>query len=142
FGGNSRPLRCRCCTEGWNGVCEGHIFASSGVMLALRRLHTEQAATTLIQVVWPPRERGMRWSKVRSSRAPQYWQEKRSRRNTLNRVNAGWLEGLTKVFSDTTLGSFISKLGECTARSILATMFTRSRNTALIASCHDHSESG
>jgi hypothetical protein len=32
-------------------------------------------------------------------------------------VNAGWVEGFTKVLSETTLGSFISKLGECTARS-------------------------
>ena len=64
-------------------------------MLPLRRLQAEQAATTLIQVVWPPRERGSRWSKVRSSREPQYWQEKRSRRNTLNRVKAGWVDGFT-----------------------------------------------
>ena len=42
--------------------------ASSGVRLPLRRLQGEQAATTLSQVVWPPRERGSRWSKVRSSR--------------------------------------------------------------------------
>ena len=111
-------------------------------MLPLRRLQGEQAATTLSQVVCPPRERGSRWSKVRSSRVPQYWQEKRSRRNTLNRVNAGWVAGFTKVLSETTLGSFISRLGLCTARSYWATMFTRSRNTALMASCQDHSDSG
>ncbi len=35
----------------------------------------------------------------------------------LNRVKAGCVVGLTKVLSDTTLGSFISKLGERTARS-------------------------
>src|SRR6202034_4879159 len=120
FGGNGRPLRCSCCTEGWNGRCDGHIFDSSGVKLPFLRLQGEQAATTLIQVVWPPRERGNRWSNVRSSRAPQYWQTKRSRRNTLNRVKAGCVEGFTKVFRDTTLGSFLSKLGECTARSSLA----------------------
>src|SRR5215831_16155497 len=35
-------------------------WASVIVMLPLRRLQLEQAATTLIQVVWPPRERGTR----------------------------------------------------------------------------------
>src|SRR6202022_3242893 len=102
----------------------------------------EQAAITLPQVVWPPRERGTRWSKVRASRAPQYWQLNLSRRNTLKRVKAGCVAGFTKVLSETTLGSFISKLGLRTARSYSATMFTRSRKTALIASCHDHSDSG
>jgi hypothetical protein len=34
--------------------------ASFTVLLPLRRLHGEQAATTLIQVVSPPRERGSR----------------------------------------------------------------------------------
>src|ERR1700732_3801652 len=110
--------------------------ASAGVMLPLLRLHPEQAATTLIQVVVPPRERGSRWSNVRSSRAPQNWHENLSRRNTLKRVKAGWVEGFTKVLSDTTLGSFISRLGLRTARSYWATMFTRSRNTALMGSCH------
>ncbi len=42
---------------------------------------------------------------------------KRSRRKTLNRVKAGCVVGLTKDFSDTTLGSWISKLGLRTARS-------------------------
>src|SRR5580704_12697307 len=115
---------------------------SAGVKLPLRRLQGEQAATTLIHVVCPPRDRGTIWSNVRSSGEPQYWQENLSRRKTLNRVNAGLVEGRTKVFSDTTLGSFISRLGLCTAVSYSATMFTRSRNTALIASCHDHSDSG
>jgi len=41
-----------------------------------------------------------------------------------------------------TLGIFISKLGERTARSYSARIFTRSRNTALMVSCHDHSDSG
>jgi hypothetical protein len=54
---------------------------------------------------------------VRSSRSPQYWHEKRSRRKTLNRVKAGCVDGFTKVLSETTLGSFISKDGLCTARS-------------------------
>src|SRR6476646_7849275 len=116
--------------------------ASRGPWPPLRKLQGEQAVTTLSQVVWPPRERGRMWSKVRSSRAPQYWQEKRSRRNTLNRVKAGCVEGFTKVFSETTLGSFISRLGLCTSWSYSSTIFTRSRNTALIASCQDQSESG
>src|ERR1043166_5982729 len=116
--------------------------ASAIVKLPLRRLQPEQAATTLIHVVCPPRERGVRWSKVRSSRVPQYWQEKRSRRKTLNRVKAGWVEGFTNVLSETTLGSFISRLGECTERSYCSTIFTRSRKTALIASCHDHRDKG
>jgi hypothetical protein len=30
-----------------------------------------------------------------SSRAPQYWQENLSRRNTLKRVKAGWVAGFT-----------------------------------------------
>ena len=79
---------------------------------------------------------------MRSSREPQYWQENLSRRNTLKRVKAGWVAGRTKVLSETTLGSFISRLGLRTARSYCATMFTRSRKTALMASCHDHSDSG
>src|SRR5262245_43730633 len=116
--------------------------ASLVVIEPLRRLQSEQAATTLLQVVMPPRDRGSRWSKVRSSREPQYWQEKRSRRKTLNRVKAGCVEGFTKFFSDTTLGSFISRLGLCTSWSYSSTIFTRSRNTALIASCQDQSESG
>src|ERR1700686_209864 len=97
---------------------------------------------TLIQVVCPPRERGSRWSNVRSSREPQYWQQNLSRRKTLNRVKAGWVAGFTKLFRETTLGSFISTLGLRTARSYSATMFTRSRKTALMASCQDHSDRG
>ena len=112
------------------------------VILPFLRLQGEQAATTLIQIVCPPRERGNRWSKVRSSREPQYWQLNLSRRKTLKRVNAGCVVGFTKLLSETTLGSFISRLGLRTARSYSATMFTRSRKTALIASCQDHSESG
>ena len=69
------------------------------------RLHGEQAATTFSQVVWPPLLRGMMWSKVRSSFAVQYWQAKRSRRKTLNRVKAGCVLGLTNDFNETTLGS-------------------------------------
>jgi hypothetical protein len=35
----------------------------------------------------------------------------------LKRVKAGCVAGFTKVLSETTLGSFISRLGLCTARS-------------------------
>src|SRR6266550_8841427 len=115
---------------------------SAGVRLPFLRLQSEQEATTLTQVVWPPRERGSRWSNVSSSRVPQNWHTNLSRRNTLKRVNAGWVEGRTKVLSETTLGSFISMLGLCTAWSYSSTMFTRSRNTALMASCQDHSDRG
>ena len=57
-------------------------------------------------------------------------------------MKAGCVAGRTKVLSETTLGSFISTLGLCTALSYCATMFTRSRKTALMASCHDHSDRG
>ena len=68
--------------------------ATEGNRSAFLRLQTEQAATTFSQLVIPPFERGTTWSKVRSSRSPQYWQVKRSRRKTLNRVKAGNREGL------------------------------------------------
>ena len=76
-------------------LCRGHISTSRGRRSPLRRLQGEQAATTFSQVVCPPLERGITWSKVRSSRSPQYWQVKRSRRKTLKRVKAGCREGLT-----------------------------------------------
>jgi cytochrome b561 len=47
---------------GWNGICEGHILASGGVRLPLRKLQSEQAVTTLIHVVCPPREPGFGWT--------------------------------------------------------------------------------
>src|SRR3546814_4251039 len=84
------------------------------------------------------------WSKVRSAAgrsSPQYWHSKESRRNTLKRVKAGRRSRLTYCFSEITLGSFISKLGERTTVSYSDTMFTRSRKTALMASCQDHSRS-
>ena len=70
----------------------GYIRHSRGKCEPLRRLQAPQAVTTFSHVVRPPRQRGMTWSKVRSGageRSPQYWQEKASRRNTLNRVKAG-----------------------------------------------------
>src|SRR6218665_3966694 len=116
--------------------------ACFGSLLPFLKLHGEQAATTLHQVVSPPWARGMTWSKVRSSGDPQYWHSNLSRRNTLNRVKAGWRDGCTYVFRHTTLGRRIVKLGEETEWSYSAMMFTRSRNTALIASCHDQSDKG
>ncbi len=47
-----------------------------------------------------------------------------------------------EVLSETTEGMRISKEGECTLRSYSSRMFTRWRNTALIASCQDHSDKG
>src|SRR5258708_33157300 len=107
--------------------------ASDIVRLPLRRLQTEQAATTLIQVVCPPRERGTRWSKVRSSSAPQYWQANLSGRKTLDRGGAGGVGGVPKGLRDTTLGSFISKPGRRTALSDNRTMLCSSRRAALLA---------
>jgi hypothetical protein len=69
--------------------------AVAGIMSAFFRLQAEQAATTFSHEVTPPRERGTTWSNVRSSRALQYWQVKRSRRKTLKRVKAGKREGFT-----------------------------------------------
>jgi hypothetical protein len=43
-----------------HGNCEGYMLASAMVLLPLRRLQGEQAATTLFQVVRPPRDRGIR----------------------------------------------------------------------------------
>ena len=91
--------------------------ASRGVRPPLVRLQRAQAVTMFSQVVRPPRERGITWSKVRSSPAWQYWQVKASRRKRLNRVKAGGLSWATYCLSDTTLGSRISKDGEWTTWS-------------------------
>src|SRR4051812_86675 len=59
--------------------------------LLLLVLQGSQAVTMLDHVVWPPCERGMTCSNVSAedgNASPQYWQVNRSRRNTLNRVNA------------------------------------------------------
>src|ERR1700691_2355778 len=116
--------------------------ATAGSMSAFFRLQSEQAATTFSHVVKPPLERGTTWSKVRSSRWPQYWQVKRARKNPLNRVKAGKAGGLGDAFSDTTEGKRISKLGLRTSVSYSDRMLTRSRNTALIASCQHQIDSG
>src|SRR5262245_2531099 len=113
--------------------------------LPFRRLHGLHAVTTLVHIVRPPRDLGTTWSKVSSLVAkspPQYWQLKRSRRKTLNRVNAGRRAAGTYSLSAITLGSFISKLGLWILRSYSEITLTRSRNTALTASCHDQIDRG
>src|SRR5690348_1212191 len=97
---------------GRTGWRSGRMPASLGVRPPLARLQGAQAVTMFSHVVRPPRERGITWSKVRSSAERQYWQEKASRRNRLNRVNAGGRSWATYCLSDTTLGSRISKEGE------------------------------
>ena len=118
---------------------------SRGTRLPLRRLQGAQAVTIFSHCVRPPRERGMTWSKVRSPVAPgtlQYWQVNLSRRNTLNRVKAGRRFAGIYCLSEITLGSAISTDGERTLRSYSDSTITRSRKTALIASCHDQSDRG
>ena len=72
----------------------------------------------------------------------QYWQVKWSRRKTLNRVKAGRRAAGTYSLSAITLGSRISKDGLWIVRSYSEITLTRSRNTALTASCHDQIDSG
>src|SRR5256885_14900740 len=118
---------------------------SNSRRLPLSKLHGLQAVTTLFQLVRPPRDFGTTWSNVSSLVAkspPQYWQWKRSRRKTLNRVNAGRRAAGTYSFSAMTLGSRISKDGLWILRSYSEMTLTRSRNTALTASCHDQIERG
>src|SRR5262249_39845434 len=119
--------------------------ASCGRRLPFKRLQLEHAVTTFSHVVRPPRERGMTWSKVSSGEVCgswQYWQMKRSRRKTLNRVKAGRRAVGMYSLSAMTLGTRISKVGLRTVRSYSEMMLTRSRKTALTASCHDHSDNG
>src|SRR6476660_3638843 len=113
--------------------------------LPLSRLHGLQAVTTLVQLVRPPRDFGTTWSNVRSlvAKSPlQYWQWKWSRRNTLNRVKAGRRAAGTYSLGAITLGSRISKDGLWIMRSYSEITLTRSRNTALTASCQDQIDSG
>src|SRR5471030_2554200 len=116
--------------------------ASCGVRPPFIRLQRAQAVTMFSQVVRPPRERGVTWSKVRSSPEPQYWQEKPSRRKRLNRVKAGGRSWATYCLSDTTLGSFISYAVFCLKKKKMETTSTRSRKTALMTSCQGQRESG
>src|SRR6202166_111505 len=96
----------RPCALGARGIRNGFI----AVELSLITLHGEHAATTLSQDVGPPRHFGITWSNVRSTLecfSPQYWQRKRSRRNTLNRVNATCLRTGWYLHSARTEGSRI-----------------------------------
>ena len=108
-------------------------------------MHGLHAVTTFCQLVRPPRDFGTTWSKVSSlvAKSPlQYWQVKRSRRKTLNRVKAGRRAAGTYSFSAITLGSRISKVGLWMMRSYCETTHTRSRNTAFTASCQDQTDKG
>ena len=88
-GGKRRPWSWSSYMVGRRGWRRGCMAASRGVRPPLARLQRAQAVTMFSQVVRPPRERGVTWSKVRSSPPPQYWQVKASRRKRLNRVKAG-----------------------------------------------------
>ena len=74
-------VACGClnrCMENRNWGCTGSRMsrsrASSSVRLPFCRLHLRHAATTLTQVVCPPRDRGITWSTVSfSPRRRQYW---------------------------------------------------------------------
>src|SRR6185369_13711283 len=136
---------CSSCVVGSDGKRCRSMPDSLRSWLPFRRLHGLQAVTTLVHIVRPPRDLGTTWSKVSSLVAkspPQYWQLKRSRRKTLNRVKAGRRAAGTYSLSAMTLGSFISNDGLWILRSYSEITLTRSRNTALTASCHDQMDSG
>ena len=61
---------------------------------------------------------------------------------TLNLVKTGDFLFLTYSFKEITLGTFIENPGDLTTSSYSETIFTLSRNTALIVSCHDQSDNG
>src|SRR5262245_29940269 len=105
--------------------------------LPLPVLHGTHAVTMFVQVVCPPRERGTTCSNVSAEdgdTSPQYWQVKRSRRNTLKRVNATRRAERWYFLSATTNGSLICVEGLRAHVSYSATTETRWLNTALIAS--------
>jgi hypothetical protein len=82
--------------------------------IALARVARHAAVTMFDQVVCPPRERGIACSNVSADDAnalPQYWQAKRSRRNTLKRVKARRRAADWYVRRATTDGSRISVYG-------------------------------
>ena len=59
--------------RGAKGLRFSAMFASLGVRSRFFALQRRQQATTLVQLVGPPLERGITWSKVRSlERTPQY----------------------------------------------------------------------
>src|SRR5262249_3037912 len=112
---------------------------------SLRVLHGLQAATMLLQQVWPPSARGTTWSNVSSPRTNcslQYWQRKRSRRNTLNRVKATRAGGRTYSRSAITEGSLITIDGLRTTWSYSDTTEWLPFTTARTASSQLKIESG
>src|SRR5262245_49645624 len=101
--------------------------------LPLPVLQGTHAVTMFDHVVRPPRERGITCSNVSADDAntlPQYWQVKRSRRNTLKRVNATRRAERWYLRSATTDGSRICVDGLRAHTSYSATTETRLLNTA------------
>src|SRR5262245_28196857 len=94
------------------------------VRLPFFRLQGSQAETILSPDVTPPFERGTTCSNVScddGNFSPQYWQRKRSRRNTLKRVNATRLGRGTYARIATTEGRRNSIEGLRTTLSYSAT---------------------
>ena len=115
------------------------------IELPLPVLQGMQAVTMFDHVVCPPRDRGMTCSNVSAgdgNASAQYWHVKRSRRNTLKRVNATRRAERWYFRSATTDGSRSRVDGLRAHVSYSATTETRSLNTACTASYHDNSESG
>ena len=67
---------------------------------------------------------------------------KLSLRKTLNLVKAGRLSQCTYRLSEITLGILTFTEGEETSSSYSATIWTRDRKTALMASCHEIRDRG
>src|SRR5262249_5925406 len=131
-----------------NSLGVGSVGGRRGLIrieLPLPVLQGMQAVTMFDQEVWPPRDRGITCSNVGAEDAnvsPQYWHVNRSRRNTLNRVNATRRAAGRYLRSATTDGSRILVEGLRTQVSYSATIETRSLNTACTASSQRSRESG
>ena len=63
-----RTAQLRCTKCGSTGACVGCIPISLGRLFAFLVLQGLQAVTTLVQSFAPPRESGIRWSRVSDSR--------------------------------------------------------------------------
>ena len=108
-------------------------------------LHLKHAETTLSQLDDPPLERDKTWSKVSSEALNfilQYWHLKWSLKKRLNLVKGMFLFSGINFFKLITLGKFIENEEELTFSSYWATIFTLSRKTAFIVSCHPHKDNG
>ena len=132
---------------------DGFNNASSGIgptnkfvwKLPFLLLHLKQADTTFSQSDKPPFALETTWSKVSSDAlnfTSQYWHLKWSLRNKLNLVKGILFFRGIYFFKEITLGNFIEKLEEWTLSSYSATIFTLSKNTALIVSCQPHKDKG